>query len=117
MHPVASIITIFYGGADIVAIDCAPKKSEIKKDCWKYRPRNNVYCCSILLFVTAATCFGLYLTIFRRNIQFFWEIITLTTEPLFYILFFVIVVGLTVCFYMAKSCRCELCRTCVMDAT
>jgi hypothetical protein len=33
-------------------------------------PRNNFYSCSFLLFLTAATCFGLYLTIFRRNIQF-----------------------------------------------
>jgi hypothetical protein len=41
------------------------------------------------------------LAIFRRNIQlWFLEIITLTSYPSFYILFFVIVLGFTVCFYM-----------------
>jgi hypothetical protein len=49
------------------------------KDCWKYRSRNNFYSCSYLIFLTADTCLGLYLTIYRRNIQFcFFEIITLT---------------------------------------
>jgi hypothetical protein len=28
---------------------------------------------------------------------------------------FHIVLGLTVCLYMAKSCRCQFCSTCVMD--
>jgi hypothetical protein len=45
-------------------------------------PCNNFY--SSFYYITAATCFGLYLTIFRRNIQFWLlEIITLTTDPLF----------------------------------
>jgi hypothetical protein len=71
------------------------------QDCWWYRPRNSSYSCSFLLSLTVPKCFGFYLTIFRQNIQFwFFEIITLTTDPLFYILFFIIVLGLTVCFYM-----------------
>jgi hypothetical protein len=80
------------------------------QDCWSYRPRNNFYSCSLLLFLAAATCFDLYSTIFRRNIQF-WilEIITLTTDPLFYILYFIIVLGLAVWSYMAKSCRYQYC--------
>jgi hypothetical protein len=35
-------------------------------------PRNSFCNCSFLLFLTAATCFGLYLTIFRWNIQFWF---------------------------------------------
>jgi hypothetical protein len=87
-------------------------------------PRNRFYSCFFLLCLTAATCFGLYLTIFRRNIQF-WilEIITLTMNPLFCILFSVHVLCVamsTVCFLWQNLNAVnfvDLCDGCYMRCT
>jgi hypothetical protein len=57
----------------------------------------------LLVYLTAATCFGPYSVILSRNIQFWLlEIITLTTDPLFCVLFSLRVLNVarfTVCFY------------------